>query len=31
MEEEKVRMGMGILEDEAEDSTYKALMLTEVR
>ena len=31
MEEEKVRRGMGILEDEAEDATNKAIMLTDVR
>ena len=31
MEEEKVRWGMGILEDEVEDETNKALILTEVK
>jgi hypothetical protein len=31
MEEEKVRREMGILEEEAEDATKKALVLTEVR
>lgn len=31
MEEEKVRWGMRIFEDKAEDATKKALVLTEVR
>ena len=31
MEEEKLRMGIRILEDEAEDATNKALVLTEVK
>jgi len=31
MEEGKVRSGMGIFEDEAEDATKKALVLNEIR